>query len=166
MKKRQRIIIIGAIVIALLAAYVIISSKVRIITVSNANFRVSYDTTWRVKDKKDQLYLVHKKTKSELKIQCKVLEDNYIDTNLSDLIDDIIFGIEEQNEDYVLINREESNSVYSFLYENNDKQVLVRIIKKDNKVIIAYYEAESKYYDIVLDSVEIILDSLEIVFED
>ena len=166
MKKKERIIIIGAaILIALLAIFVIVRSKIRIYTVSNANFRVSYDSTWRVKDKKEQLYLVHKRTKSVLKIQCKILEDNYINTSLDDLIDDIIFSIEEQNKDYVLINREGANENYSYLYENNDKQVLVRIMKKDNKVIIAFYEAESKYYDIVLDSVEIILDNLEILFQ-
>lgn len=166
MKKRERIILIGAaIIIALVAILVIAKSKIKIYTVSNSNFRVSYDSTWRVKDKKEQLYLVHKKTKSVLRIQCKILEDNYINTSLSELIDDIVFSIEEQNKDYVLINREGTNEEYSYLYENNDKQVLVRIMKKDNKVIVAYYEAESKYYDIVLDSVEIILDNLVILFQ-
>ena len=52
---------------------------------------------------------------------------------------------------------------YSFLYEKGMEQVLVNIYKKDNKLVIAYYKANSEYYDIVLDSVDIILDSLEII---
>ena len=35
-------------------------------------------------------------------------------------------------------------------------------MKKNNKLVIAYYEVNSEYYDIVLDSIDTILDSLEI----
>ena len=168
MKRENKIIVIVAIVIiVLLTAFVIIGSKIRIKDYSNSNFKVSYDTTWKVKDDKDQLYLIHKKSGSELKIQCLVLEPNYIDTDLSELIDDITYSIavQDTNKDYVLINREVVNGEYSYLYENNDKQALVKIRKKDAKVLIVYYESDSKHYDIVLDSVDMILDSLEFVFE-
>ena len=168
MKKDNKVVVIIAIIIiVLLAALVIIGSKIRIKDYSNSNFKVSYDTTWKVKNDKDQLYLIHKKTGSELKIQCKVLDSNYIDTDLSELIDDIMYSItnQETNKDYVLINREVANQEYSYLYENNDKQALVKIRKKDAKVLIIYYESDSKHYDIVLDSVDMILDSLEFVFE-
>ena len=50
----------------------------------------------------------------------------------------------------------------SYMFENDSKNVLVNIYKKDAKLIIVYYEAEFKSYDIVLDSVDSILDSLEI----
>ena len=79
---------------------------------------------------------------------------------------DIIYGIEEQNKDYRLINMFDSPSdkyqSYSYLYENESNQVLVNVYKKDTKVIITYYEASNEYYDIVLDSVDTILNSLEI----
>ena len=35
-------------------------------------------------------------------------------------------------------------------------------LKKDNKLVIAYYSDSSEYYDIVLDSVDAMLDSLKI----
>jgi len=168
MKKKALIIAILLFIIGL-SIFFILNDKVKIKNYQNSNFKVSYDTTWKIKNDKEELYLIHKKTNSELRIQCKLLEANNIDTSLNDVIDDIIFSIERQNKDYVLINRETDISdkyeAYSYLYEKNDEQVLVNIYKKDAKLIIAYYEAKSKYYDIVLDSVNIILDSLEIVFE-
>ena len=42
------------------------------------------------------------------------------------------------------------------------EQVLVNVYKKGNKLVIAYYQADSEVYDIVLDSVDTILSSLEI----
>ena len=90
-------------------------------------------------------------------------------TSLDDLIDDIAFSIEEQNEGYKLINRtsgfNKKYDSYSYLYEKGDKQVAVDILKKDAKLIIAYYEADSKYFDIVLVSADEIFNSLEFVFE-
>ena len=49
-----------------------------------------------------------------------------------------------------------------YLYEKDDDQVLVNIYKKDNVLVILYYNALSKYFDIVLDSADTIIDSLEI----
>ncbi len=168
--KREKIIIVIVLLIAIcLSIFFVIKDSIGTKDYKNSNFKVSYDTTWRVENNKDELYLVHKKTNSELKIQCKLLDSNHIDTSLKDIIDEIIFSIENQNQGYELINRQTDISdkyeSYSYLYENEEKQVLVNIYKKDAKLIVAYYEAESKYYDIVLDSVNIILDSLEIVFE-
>lgn len=168
-KRVKKIIVIVLCLAILLSIVLIFSTKVRIKTYSNSNFRVSYDTTWKVKNNKDELFLVHKKTKSEIRIQCKVLDSNYMGTSLADLIDDIAFSIEEQNEGYKLINREsltnDKYESYAYLYEKGDKQVAVNIYKKDAKLIIAYYEADSKYFDIVLVSADEIFNSIEFVFE-
>jgi len=133
---------------------------------SDDNFKVSYDSTWNVENKNNELKLKHKKTGSILRIQCKSLSSAYIDVKLDDIINDTIYSIEKQNEGYNLINKSsgitDKYQSYSFLYEKDMQQVLVNIYKKDAKLIIAYYEADSEYYDIVLDSVDTILDSLEI----
>ena len=96
----------------------------------------------------------------------KEVEDNYIDTDLSDVIKDIVFEIESQNEDFVLIDTEDNISEeydgYSYLYEKDNEQVLVNIYKKDSKLVIAYYSACYEYFDVVLDSVDSMLKSLEI----
>ena len=133
--------------------------------VSEGKFNVEYDSTWR-KVGNNEFKLKHKKTGSILNIQSKEIEENYVDTDLKYIINDIVYSIEEQNPEYKLINFNNNVSdkydAYSYLYEKDMKQVLVNIYKKNNKIVIAYYEADSKYYDIVLDSVDTILASLEI----
>lgn len=130
-------------------------------------FTVNYDSSWKLQKGDYEFRLVHKKSDSILDIQSKVLDDNYIDTKLSDIVSDIVYGIEEQNSDYKLINMMNSPTdkyeSYSYLYEKDDEQVLVNVYKQDEVLIIAYYQAESKYYDIVLDSVDTILGSLDII---
>lgn len=132
---------------------------------SDGQFTVKYDNSWK-RSATEEFKLKHKKTGSILKIQSKVLEEKYVDTDLDEIVDDIIYSIEKQNEDYKLINMSKTDNKkyenYSYLYEKKKKQVLVSIYKKNNKIVIAYYQADSQIYDIVLDSVDTILNSLEI----
>ena len=128
-------------------------------------FKVEYDSTWKLVNK-GEFTLKHKKTNSVISIQSKILEDNYVDTELKYIIGDIVYSIEEQNKDYKLIKMSDKVSTkyetYSYLYEKDKEQVLVNVYKKGNKLVIAYYQADSEVYDIVLDSVDTILSSLEI----
>lgn len=132
---------------------------------SDGQFTVKYDNSWK-RSATEEFKLKHKKTGSILKIQSKVLEEKYVDTDLDEIVDDIIYSVEKQNEDYKLINMSKTDNKkyenYSYLYEKKKKQVLVSIYKKNNKIVIAYYQADSQIYDIVLDSVDTILNSLEI----
>ncbi len=132
---------------------------------SDGQFTVKYDNSWK-RSATEEFKLKHKKTGSILKIQSKVLEEKYVDTDLDEIVDDIIYSIEKQNEDYKLINMSKTDNKkyenYSYLYEKKKKQVLVSIYKKNNKIVISYYQADSQIYDIVLDSVDTILNSLEI----
>ena len=144
----------------------IINQKVNTKDISTEDFTISYDTTWKPKINNNSVTLKHKKTKSEINIQTKILEDNYMDIKLKEIINDIIYGIEEQNSDYRLINIYDNPSdiyeSYSYLYENDMEQTLVNIYKKDNKVVIAYFSANSEVFDILLDSVDNIFNSIEI----
>jgi hypothetical protein len=128
-------------------------------------FTVDYDSTWKLINK-DEFMLKHKKTGSIISIQSKILEDSYVDTELKYLIQDIMYSIEQQNKDYKLINMsDEAKSdyeVYSYLYEKDMEQVLINVYKKGSKLVIAYYQADSEVYDIVLDSVDTIFASLRI----
>lgn len=163
--KKKVLIILFILGIAVLGGFYF-SYSMQIKEYGNDNFKISYDSTWKVLDNKDELFLEHKRSHSIFKVQCKILDDNYIDTPLGDLIGDIIDSVEKQNIGYQLIssaNITDKYEAYSFLYEKNMKQALVNVYKKDTKLIIVFYEANSEYYDIVLDSVDTILDSLEII---
>ena len=128
-------------------------------------FTVDYDSTWKLINK-DEFMLKHKKTGSIISIQSKILEDSYVDTELKYLIQDIMYSIEQQNKDYKLINMSDEvksdYEVYSYLYEKDMEQVLINVYKKGSKLVIAYYQADSEVYDIVLDSVDTIFASLRI----
>lgn len=164
--KKVILLIIICVVITLGVSY---SIRVTVKEFSNNDFAVKYDSTWKEEksDESNGLYLVHKKSKAVVNIQCKVLSSEYMDKKLKDIIDDIMYSIEEQNNHPQLISRLEITNqkyeAYSYLYEENTEQTLVNVYKKDNKVIIVFYNANSEYYDIVLDSVDTILDSLEII---
>ena len=167
MKKRDVVLLVVGFLCLLLVIGISYSSQIKIVEYKNSYFSIKYDTTWSVKTNNNELYLTHKKSNSTFRIQGKKLDDRYMDTKLADIIDDILFSIEMQNEGYQLINKIYNGSDkyenYSYLYEKDMNQVMVSIYKKDNRLIIAYYEAKSDYFDIVLDSVDIMLDSLEIV---
>ena len=150
----------------LLLIFLLLNQKVKIKEYQSLDFRVSYDTTWKLK-KGDNFLLEHKKSGSTLSIQSKELESYLIDTNLKELTKEITSSIEEQKEGFSLISVEEGShdnyQSFSYLYEKGEEQALVTMYKKDTKLVIAYYVARSTYYDIVLDSVDSILDSLEIL---
>lgn len=165
---KKRIILLIIIILGIISlGGIYYSYSIHVKEYSNSNFKIKYDTTWKVVEKKDNLKLLHKKTGSILEIQCKVIDINYLDVSLNDLIEDIMTSVEKQNSDYKLIDyapiRDFKYEAYSYLYEKDMEQVLVNVYKHDNKLIVIYYEALSESYDIVLDSVDEILKSLEII---
>lgn len=166
MKKMKYLIMI--IILSLIITFgITFSLKGQVHEYGNSDFKIKYDNTWKMEETDKGVLLVHKKSNSKVKIQCKVLETKYIDTKLNDIISDIMASVEKQNNSFKLISKLDSfNSdyeSYAYLYEYGMEQALVSVFKKDNKLVIAYFHSNSEYYDIVLDSVENILNSLEIV---
>ena len=95
MKKKWLLILLFVLGVAALGGlYHSYSMKIK--AYDNDNFKISYDSTWKIKDEDNGLTLEHKKSHSIVRIQCKILDTNYIDTPLSDLISDIIDSIEKQ----------------------------------------------------------------------
>lgn len=163
--KKGLVFILIAIIIIIGVVIFLINNRIELKEYSNEHIKVTYDTTWKLKDE-EEFNLVHKKSKSSFTIAVKELESNYYDTELKDIVKDVIYDVQTQNKKFTLIDTEENISEkydgYSYLYENGEGQVMVNIYKKDNILVIAYYEASNEYYDIVLDSVDSILDTLEI----
>lgn len=166
MKKK---IILGSIVSLItitVIILIILGNKVRVVEYNNKNYSFSYDTTWLLKEEDSEPILTHKKSKALIKIKIKELSNNFIDMDLSDIVVDLTNLIEKQNPDYKLISSQEDPSdkydSFAFLYEYENEQALVYIFKKDTRLVTIYYTADSKYYDIVLDSVDSILGTLVI----
>ena len=128
-------------------------------------YKVVYDDTWKSKVEDGNLTLKHKKSKGTIDIYYKVLDNSLIDTNLEDIISDILTSLNEQNKGYKLISKVYNNEKYdSFqvMYETEKDQSMVNIYKQDNILIFIVYNNSVEYFDIVLDSVDSIIDSLEI----
>lgn len=163
--KKGLVFILIAILIIVGVVIYLVNNNIKMKDYSNDHIKITYDTTWKLKDE-DEFNLVHKKSKSSFTIAVKELEDNYYDTELKDIVKDVIYDVQMQNKSFTLIDTEENISDkydgYSYLYENGEGQVMVNIYKKDNILVIAYYEASNEYYDIVLDSVDSMLNTLEI----
>ncbi len=128
-------------------------------------YKVVYDDSWKSKVNDGNLTLTHRKSKGTVEVYYKLLDNDLIDTNLEDIISDILTSLNEQNKGFKMISKVYNNEKYdSFqvMYEDKDDQCLISIYKQDNVLIIVVYNNSSEYFDIVLDSVDSILDSLEI----
>lgn len=161
MKKYIPYIII--VILIIVSIVILLNLKISKKEYKNNYFSITYDTTWKKVSNKDGLLLEHKKTKSTLTIKTKELEDKYFSTKLSDITEDIIYSIKEENKSYKEIssNTNEDGSI-SYLFESEDTNTLVRIYKQDNLLLIAYYEAKIEDFDAVLDSVDSALNTLKL----
>ena len=131
-------------------------------------FSVNYDSTWKIKSKKDGLLeLVHRKSKSTLVIEETTLQDEYQYSVIDDLIDELSYSISSQNKDYKLLSKDkatvgkDNSDGYKLLYEDDKSQILVVITKNGEKLRFFTYSAKYEYFDMVLDSAYNIIDSYE-----
>ncbi len=152
-------------VLILILVYVLINNKNNSIKeFSNDYYKFKYDTTWNVKDNNKEVILTHKKTKGKINISYKELDTYLIDVELKDMISDVIYEVEKQNKDYKLLNKlyNEKYNRYELLYEGDNKQCLIYIIKQDNMLVFIYYNNLSKYFDITLDGFDTVSNTLKI----
>ena len=137
-KEKWKIILF--IIVLILSLLIVIlyfnSKKVELKNYQNDYYKIKYDTTWNLKNNK----LEHKKSKSRIKVNYKVLDQSYIDIELKDIINDLLYSIEKQNKDYEKIMQK----------------------KIDNVLLFITFNADSEYFDILIDNVETILNSVEI----
>lgn len=129
----------------------------------NDYYTFVYDRNWKVKTaKKDNVVLDNKKD-AILNINIIELDNEQRYLSIDQLIDSVVYDIEQQNTNYKLISKKSSKVTknnldgYKYLYENKDNEVMLVITKYSNKLLIFSYEATNKNFDIVLDSVESII---------
>lgn len=174
MIKKYRIAILsclGILIVGLLILFVVLSlfNPTEIKEYKNDKYAFKYDTSWKIKEKKDEsIKLVHNKD-SEINIQIVSLEEEYKYSTSDDILDELLFNLEKQNSSYKLLSKEKDLITkykydgYKLLYENDESQVLVIMGKKADKVLLVTYEATNKYFDILLDSVQNIVYDFQIL---
>lgn len=154
------IIIVGIIGIVLFNVF---SNKDVLKDFENDNYVLKYDKSWSIKEKDDYSILLKQGSKAKIKIEIIELTDESKYSSIEDLIDEIIYNIEKQNDNYKLLSKKETTvSKYEYngfklLYENKDSQVMTTVYKKSDKLIMINYESDNDYFDILLDSVQNII---------
>lgn len=164
--KKYKLIIIIALIIVIIGTTLIFTlngKNMSMYAFDNNYYDFNYDKTWQVKDKSDLSVSLNNKDKASLNIELINIDDEYKYSDLSDIIDDLLYTINSQNSDYKLISKKEDKvtkleySGYKLLYENDESQAMITILKSGDKVVVFNYEALNKYFDILLDSVQNII---------
>ena len=136
-------------------------------TYKDETFSFKYDTTWKITQEKDNIISLTHKTKSIIDIKISALPTNYINNDISIVVDEVKFDIEKQNVGYKLLKEEKSiisenkYEAYKLLYEGEDSQSLIVVIKNDNCLFVINYISKNEFFDILLDSFQLVLGSLK-----
>ena len=164
--KKYKLVIIIALIIVIIGTTLIFTlngKNMSMYAFDNNYYDFNYDKTWQVKDKSDLSVSLNNKDKASLNIELINIDDEYKYSDLTDIIDDLLYTINSQNSNYKLISKKEDRvtkleySGYKLLYENDESQAMITILKNGDKVVVFNYEALNKYFDILLDSVQNII---------
>lgn len=164
--KKYKLIIIIALIIVIIGTTLIFTlngKNMSMYAFDNNYYDFNYDKTWQIKDKSDLSVSLNNKDKASLNIELINIDDEYKYSALTDIIDDLLYTINSQNSNYKLISKKEDKvtkfeySGYKLLYENDESQAMITILKNGDKVVVFNYEALNKYFDILLDSVQNII---------
>lgn len=139
--------------------------------VDEKQYETSYDTTWNISEKTDTSITFEYKDEAQLNIQMWDASAKYEYSSIDEIIDDIEYELKQQNKNYNLLSKQEGkynisdNDCYKLLYENDDKTCML-IVYKDGKYVVSNtYEANSDYFDFLLDSSENIIYNFKIKAE-
>lgn len=164
--KKYKLVIIIALIIVIIGTTLIFTLNGKNMSMhafDNNYYDFNYDKTWQIKDKSDLSVSLNNKDKASLNIELINIDDEYKYSDLTDIIDDLLYTINSQNSNYKLIFKKEDKvtkleySGYKLLYENDESQAMITILKNGDKVVVFNYEALNKYFDILLDSVQNII---------
>ena len=174
LKKYILVIIIALIVILIGFIGMILffgnSNKITIKEFKNNYCSFNYDNSWKIQEQKENSILLANK-QSSLNIEVVSLENEYKYLSIEDMLDEFLFSINQQNQQYNLLFKEKdyitenSYEGYKILYEDGESQSMIMICKKEDKLFVFNYEAKNKYFDILLDSVQNIIYTFNTIDE-
>lgn len=172
LKKHVLSIFIGILIVIIGIAVFIFKNydTVSLKELKTKNYELKYNKSWKLKNNLENEILFKHNKNASLKIEIVNIEE-YIYFQVDDLIDEIIYKIKKQNDDYKLIYKEKALITnlelngYKMLYENDESELLIVIYKQGDKLIVFEYESLCDYFDILLDSVNNIIYSFKYIEE-
>lgn len=174
--RNKKIVLIMLITLIIICVEILIyfiygyfSNKNKIHEISNNNYSFQYDKTWKIdKSSEMETSLIHKKSKSKLKIKINELEDELQYKTIDEIFDSLLYNIQKQNNNYKLIYKEQTKITnqdidgYKMLFETDENQAAIYIYKQGNRLVTFTYEATYEYFDILLDSINSIIYSFNL----
>lgn len=133
----------------------------------NETYSIVYDSSWKLKEKKKN-YLLLKHKKSKIEVSIKTLEEAVRYNSIRYFKEEVKQMIQNQNPTYKFLKQSEEEVTkrnlegYKFLYESKGKQGYVVLSKYNDKLFVITYEANSKEFDLLLDSVTTFVSNFEI----
>ncbi|MBQ4583730.1 MAG: hypothetical protein IJA94_02450 [Bacilli bacterium] len=166
--KLMLLVALGIIIIGLIGMFIYLSKTDNRIYIGyrNDSYTFKYDERWNLVEETDDKLVLNTKD-SVFSIYFKYLDDEYKYLDLEDFVEELLYDIENQNKAYKLLARDDEVSTkqnyegYKFLFENNDLQVMIAIIKSSDLLTFFVYESSNEYFDILLDSAQKIIYSFE-----
>ena len=155
-------------IIVLIVWIILFKNTSRINVYEDSRLKFKFDSSWTLsRSNSDNISLVHK-TKSFIDIKISKLLSNNLNDNMESFADEVKFDIKKQNSSYKLIKEDQKivsknmYIAYRMLYESDDTQCLVVILRKDDYLFIVNYTSKDEYFDILLNNFEVILSSFEL----
>lgn len=169
-KKYKTAILVAlmVIILGLVFVFIFMNRKININTYNSKYYTFNYDEKWKIVKKSDSIINLKNSNKASLSIKIITLNDEYKYSDISEIIDNLLYTISSQNKSYKLISKIDSKVTkklykgYRLLYENNSSQVMIVVTKIGDKIVLFNYEAKNKYFDILLDSVHNIIYNFRI----
>lgn len=171
--KKYKLTVIVAIIVLLvgICSLLVISlfkDEITIKELNESTYALQYDSSWKVMERQENSVILEHNSGSKVTIKISELNDEYKYSDINELIDELMYSIQEQNSNYKLLSSKQDKITkdgflgYKLLYENDDEQVMVVVYKKSDNLITISYEATADYFDILLDSVHSIIYNLDI----
>lgn len=166
-EKNKKILVTILIILITITVGIIIFlsvNKSKIQNITKNNYFVQYDNSWKVvKEDEKEFELHHKKSNSILNIKINDLNEEYQYKTIDEILDNLLYNIQEQNKDYKLIYKENAKLTknnmegYTILFENETKQTEISFYKQGDEIVVLTFEASFEYFDILIDSANSII---------
>ncbi len=165
--KKYKIVLISLLLL-LIVVFIIFQKRTYISHLETKYYTIQYDSTWKMKLKEEtKITLKHRYSDAKIVAEIVSLSQESQYNSIDELIDEISYNIETQNEKYKLLSKKKTTFTkskldgYKMLYERDSSQVMITTFKKGSQLIIISYEAKNQCFDILLDSVQNIIYNFE-----
>ena len=108
--KKYRLAIITILIFLIIGIIILIifypkNANITLKEINNSHYSLSYDNTWEIEDKQEDLIILKHQSGSKITISLTTLTDDYRYLGVDELIDELLYNVHLQNPSYNLVNK-------------------------------------------------------------